>query len=268
MSPRPAGRVGWATRIRGGGPRSGPCPRSPAGAASSARAETRDEFGPDAGTRRHHRRRHRRQQHGLAPRPPRLARHRPAREGRAAEPGRLDRPRLELHLPVDHSKEMAAFTIESARQYRELGVYSETGGIEVARTPERMEELKRRMASSRSWGVEGCRLLTPARGQGVRPVHRRDRDPRRLLHARRRRRRLAPGRDADAPEGPGARRADGRGRRRGHRHRRRGRRRPAGPHGRRARSRRRSSSSPAASGARGSRRWPARRSRSRPRSTR
>src|SRR6476469_5693139 len=63
---------------------------------------------------------------------------------------------------VDHSKEMAAFTIESARQYRELGVYSETGGIEVALTPERMEELKRRMASSTSWGVEGSRLLTPA----------------------------------------------------------------------------------------------------------
>jgi glycine cleavage system aminomethyltransferase T/glycine/D-amino acid oxidase-like deaminating enzyme len=62
---------------------------------------------------------------------------------------------------VDHSKEMAAFTIESARQYRELGVYDETGGIEVARTLERMEELKRRMASSTAWGVEGSRLLTP-----------------------------------------------------------------------------------------------------------
>src|SRR6185503_14496592 len=49
---------------------------------------------------------------------------------------------------TDHSKEMAAFTMDSARQYRELGVYTQTGGIEVARTPERMEELKRRMASS------------------------------------------------------------------------------------------------------------------------
>ncbi|MEA2546532.1 MAG: hypothetical protein QOI09_1805, partial [Chloroflexota bacterium] len=63
---------------------------------------------------------------------------------------------------ADHSKEMAAFTMDSARQYRELGVYSETGGIEVARKPERMEELKRRMASSTSWGVENSRLLTPA----------------------------------------------------------------------------------------------------------
>ncbi|HET9613448.1 MAG TPA: FAD-dependent oxidoreductase [Candidatus Limnocylindrales bacterium] len=63
---------------------------------------------------------------------------------------------------TDHSKEMTAFTLESARQYRELGVYDETGGIEVARTPERMEELKRRMASSTSWGIEGTRLVTPA----------------------------------------------------------------------------------------------------------
>src|SRR3954468_24344488 len=62
---------------------------------------------------------------------------------------------------TDHSKEMAAFTIESPRQYRELGVYDETGGIEVARTPARMDELKRRMASSTSWAVEGARLVTP-----------------------------------------------------------------------------------------------------------
>jgi glycine cleavage system aminomethyltransferase T/glycine/D-amino acid oxidase-like deaminating enzyme len=70
---------------------------------------------------------------------------------------------------TDHSKEMAAFTIDSARQYRELGVYSETGGIEVARTPERMEELKRRMASSLSWGVEDARLLTPAEVKAMIP---------------------------------------------------------------------------------------------------
>jgi glycine cleavage system aminomethyltransferase T/glycine/D-amino acid oxidase-like deaminating enzyme len=70
---------------------------------------------------------------------------------------------------TDHGKEMAAFTIESARQYRELGVYDETGGIEVARTPERIEELKRRMASSTSWGVEGSRLLTPAEVKAMVP---------------------------------------------------------------------------------------------------
>ena len=70
---------------------------------------------------------------------------------------------------TDHSKEMAAFTIESANQYRDLGVYLETGGIEVARTPERMGELKRRMASSTSWGVEGTRLQTPAEVKAMVP---------------------------------------------------------------------------------------------------
>ncbi|HXJ66452.1 MAG TPA: FAD-dependent oxidoreductase [Actinomycetota bacterium] len=63
---------------------------------------------------------------------------------------------------VDHSKEMTAFTLDSVRQYRELGVFTECGGIEVARTPERMEELKRRVASGTSWGIEGMELLTPA----------------------------------------------------------------------------------------------------------
>jgi glycine/D-amino acid oxidase-like deaminating enzyme len=41
-------------------------------------------------------------------------------------------------FPVDHSKEMTALTLESVRQYKELGVFTESGGIEVARTEERM----------------------------------------------------------------------------------------------------------------------------------
>ena len=57
---------------------------------------------------------------------------------------------------VDHSKEMTALTVESVSQYRELGVFTESGGFEVARTPERMQELTRRMASAKSWGIE-CR---------------------------------------------------------------------------------------------------------------
>ena len=36
-------------------------------------------------------------------------------------------------FPVDHSKEMASLTLESMRQYKELGVFIESGGIEVAR---------------------------------------------------------------------------------------------------------------------------------------
>ncbi|TMF01262.1 MAG: FAD-dependent oxidoreductase, partial [Chloroflexi bacterium] len=62
---------------------------------------------------------------------------------------------------VDHSKEMTALTVESVSQYRELGVFTESGGIEVARTPERMQELTRRMASAKSWGIEPVSLVTP-----------------------------------------------------------------------------------------------------------
>src|SRR3981081_576785 len=49
-------------------------------------------------------------------------------------------------FPVDHSKEMTSLTLESMRQYKELGVFTESRGIEVARTEERLEELRRRMA--------------------------------------------------------------------------------------------------------------------------
>src|SRR2546430_6366156 len=65
-------------------------------------------------------------------------------------------------FPVDHSKEMTQLTLESMRQYRETGTLHECGGIEVARTEERLEELRRRMASAKAWGVEGCRLVTSA----------------------------------------------------------------------------------------------------------
>jgi glycine cleavage system aminomethyltransferase T/glycine/D-amino acid oxidase-like deaminating enzyme len=62
---------------------------------------------------------------------------------------------------VDHSKEMAKFTLDSVRQYKELGVFTQSGGIEVARTPERVEELKRRLTSAKSWGID-AEIISPA----------------------------------------------------------------------------------------------------------
>jgi glycine cleavage system aminomethyltransferase T/glycine/D-amino acid oxidase-like deaminating enzyme len=64
--------------------------------------------------------------------------------------------------PVDHSREMTALTLDSMDQYERLGVRIECGGIEVARTEERMEELRRRMSSAAAWGVEPASLVTPA----------------------------------------------------------------------------------------------------------
>ena len=54
-----------------------------------------------------------------------------------------------------------SFTLDSVRQYKELGVFTQSGGIEVARTTERMQELRRRMASSKAWGID-AELVTPA----------------------------------------------------------------------------------------------------------
>src|SRR5437763_1310083 len=62
---------------------------------------------------------------------------------------------------TDHSKEMTLFTLDSVRQYKELGVFTQSGGVEVARTAERMDELKRRMASSKAWGID-AELVSPA----------------------------------------------------------------------------------------------------------
>jgi glycine cleavage system aminomethyltransferase T/glycine/D-amino acid oxidase-like deaminating enzyme len=64
-------------------------------------------------------------------------------------------------FPVDHGKEMALLTLDSQRQYIEMGVNVTCGGIEIARTTERLEELRRRMSSSVAWGIES-QLLTPA----------------------------------------------------------------------------------------------------------
>jgi len=66
-------------------------------------------------------------------------------------------------FPVDHSKEMTQLTLDSVRQYEEAGVFTRSGGLEVARTPERMQELQRRMSSAKAWGIEGCEIVTPAR---------------------------------------------------------------------------------------------------------
>ncbi len=64
-------------------------------------------------------------------------------------------------FPVDHNKEMALLGRQSAEQYRALNLSVDSGGIEVARTPERMDELARRMTSATAWGIE-AHLLTPA----------------------------------------------------------------------------------------------------------
>ncbi len=64
-------------------------------------------------------------------------------------------------FPVDHSREFADITMDSVRQYEELGVFTQSGGYEVARTQERMEELRRRLSSAKAWGIP-AEIVTPA----------------------------------------------------------------------------------------------------------
>ncbi|MFB6227049.1 MAG: FAD-dependent oxidoreductase [Halobacteriales archaeon] len=63
-------------------------------------------------------------------------------------------------MPVEHSKEMTHLTRDSIEQYKDMDTFANSGGIEVARTDERMEELKRRVQSAKAWG-EPAELLTP-----------------------------------------------------------------------------------------------------------
>src|SRR4051812_24156186 len=55
---------------------------------------------------------------------------------------------------TDHSREITDLTLDSVEQYQEMGVFTQSGGFEIARTEERMEGLRRRMSSARAWGIE------------------------------------------------------------------------------------------------------------------
>ena len=56
-------------------------------------------------------------------------------------------------FPIEYSKMMMELTRDSTIQYQALGVFTQSGGIEVARTQERMTELRRRGSAARAWGI-------------------------------------------------------------------------------------------------------------------
>ncbi len=69
-------------------------------------------------------------------------------------------------FPIEYSKMMMELTRDSTEQYKELGVFTESGGIEVARNQARMQELRRRCSQAKSWGIP-AEILTP---EGVRKL--------------------------------------------------------------------------------------------------
>jgi len=63
-------------------------------------------------------------------------------------------------FPIEYSKMMFELTEDSTAQYKELGVFTQSGGLEVARTAARMIELKRRCSQAKAWGIP-AELVTP-----------------------------------------------------------------------------------------------------------
>ena len=63
-------------------------------------------------------------------------------------------------FPIEYSKMMMELTRDSTEQYQALGVFTQSGGIEVARTEERMHELRRRCTAAKAWGIP-AQLLSP-----------------------------------------------------------------------------------------------------------
>jgi len=69
-------------------------------------------------------------------------------------------------FPVEYSRQMTEWCLDGIQQFTDLGVFTRCGGIEVARTEERMHELRRRLSAAHAYGVE-AEMLSPA---GVRDL--------------------------------------------------------------------------------------------------
>ncbi len=79
-------------------------------------------------------------------------------------------------FPTDYGRQMTEWCLDGIAQYRELGVYTECGGIEIARTGARMHELRRKLSAAHAYGVD-AELLTPAEVKDLMP----DLDERRIV---------------------------------------------------------------------------------------
>jgi glycine/D-amino acid oxidase-like deaminating enzyme len=64
-------------------------------------------------------------------------------------------------FPIEYSKMMMELTRDSTEQYQALGVFTQSGGIEVARTGARMAELRRRCSAAKAWGIP-AQVISPA----------------------------------------------------------------------------------------------------------
>ena len=63
---------------------------------------------------------------------------------------------------TSHDRMSCYTTVYSRQFYTSIGHYSRVGGIEVARSQERMDYLKRRVEWATAWGIPDPQLLSPA----------------------------------------------------------------------------------------------------------
>src|ERR1700683_4593559 len=71
-------------------------------------------------------------------------------------------------FPIEYSKMMMELTADSTEQYEALGVFTQSGGIEVARTEARMQELRRRCTQAKAWQIP-AQVISPAEGAKLVP---------------------------------------------------------------------------------------------------
>ncbi|MEJ3658437.1 FAD-dependent oxidoreductase [Actinomycetes bacterium KLBMP 9759] len=74
-----------------------------------------------------------------------------------------------LVFQTNPSKSMADFAAYTVRKMVGLEVFNQVGGLEVATTPERLAELRRRHGFATSWGIES-RLLDPGECAALHPL--------------------------------------------------------------------------------------------------
>ncbi|TDD92540.1 FAD-dependent oxidoreductase [Actinomadura darangshiensis] len=74
-----------------------------------------------------------------------------------------------LVFQVNPSKTMAEFARRTVEKYEALGAFDRVGGLELATTPERLDELHRRQGWATSWGIE-ARVLEPAECARLHPL--------------------------------------------------------------------------------------------------
>lgn len=79
-----------------------------------------------------------------------------------------------LVFQTNPSKTMTGFAAYTVAKYVELGCFDSLGGLEVATTPERAEDLKRKAGYAASWGIP-ARLLDPDECVALHPLLDKDR---------------------------------------------------------------------------------------------